>query len=533
MRRPLLVALSLMSAVAPFAVAGPAGADTAPDGTSVLVRTDKGTVRGEAGAGRRLFQGIPFAAAPVGNLRWRPPQPAPAWPDVRDATFPRSACAQLPGVGSPTSSLDEDCLYLNVTTPARRDLRKAPVMVWLHGGSNTSGSGAVYNASKLAVNGGAVVVTVNYRLGALGWLGHPGLESGPDRDLQAGNYGLLDQQAALRWVRRNIQAFGGDADNVTLFGESAGANDACASIASPTAAGLFHKAIVQSYSCAAPTRTTAKAEADAQAFAAAVGCADEATAVECLRALPVKTLLDVAKARGLQWGPVSGGDKVLPLTPATAIARGRFNRVPVLHGSTLDEMRLYVSLLNPLPITAERYEGLVRSTYGDKADQVLARYPVGNYPEPRIALAAVATDHGNVISTCEHVKAFDLFRDAGVPVYAYQFADRTAPPLVNVPGFDEGAEHATELSFLFPNMLGALNDEQQRLSDAMVGYWTSFARRGRPAAQDAPAWAAYRSNGDVLSLGIGAGGIHTTDTAQQSNCAFWKGLGPVPPVALS
>ncbi|WP_170177647.1 carboxylesterase/lipase family protein [Thermomonospora umbrina] len=526
---PFAVALSLTTAVASFAVMGPAGADPDPVAGPTLVRTDQGVVQGEARPGHRLFQGIPFAAAPVGDLRWRPPQPARSWSGVRDATFPRSACAQLPGVGSPLTSFEEDCLYLNVATPDRPGRRKLPVMVWVHGGSNTAGSGSTYNTSKLAVNGDVVVVSINYRLGALGWLGHPGLET---RGLQAGNYGLLDQQAALRWVRHNIGAFGGDARNVTLFGESAGANGICANIASPTAAGLFHKAIAQSYGCAAPTNTPATAEAAARAFTEAVGCDDENTVAECLRAVPVKTLLDVAKTKGLRAGPVAGGDGVLPLQPAEAIERGRFNRVPVVHGSTLDEMRLYVSLIHQRPITTARYEGLVRSTYGDKADRVLARYPVSRYPEPRIALSTLATDHGNVISTCEHVKAFGLFRRAGVPVYAYQFADRTAPPLVDVPGFEEGAEHATELSYLFPGLLGTLNAEQQRLSDTMVGYWTSFAHRGRPSARNAPRWPAHRSTGDVLSLGIGEDGVHTTDTSEQSNCAFWDEIGPVPPVAL-
>ncbi|WP_119727514.1 carboxylesterase/lipase family protein [Thermomonospora amylolytica] len=515
----LVAALSLTGPLASAEARAPAPAEP-----PAVVRTDKGAVRGEVQQDHRRFQGIPYAKPPVGELRWKAPQPADPWTGVRDATRPGSQCAQLaPAYGGQTT-YGEDCLYLNVTTPDRTGNKRLPVMVWVHGGGNTTGASTNYNAAKLAVDGQVVVVTLNYRLGALGWLAHPGLEGG-DR-VQAGNYGLLDQQAALRWVRRNIAAFGGDPRNVTLFGESAGSIDTCANIASPTAAGLFHKAIPQSGSCAGPSRTEQGAEADGARLAAAVGCTGPAAEVAaCLRATPVKTLLETFAAQGMTAGPVAGGDHVLPLPPREAIERGRFNRVPVMHGNTLDEMRLYVALSYPRPITAEQYEQIVRTSYGADADEVLKRYPAANYDEPRHALAAVQTDFGGVLSTCLHQTAFRNFRRAGVPVYAYQFADRGAPPLIDVPGFDEGAEHATELTFLFPGLLGELDEPQRRLSDQMVAYWTSFARTGRPKAADAPKWPRYRAAGDVLSLAPGADGIRTVNTAEASNCAFWESLG--------
>jgi para-nitrobenzyl esterase len=495
--------------------ASPAAADP---GSAALVRTDKGVVRGEVLQDHRAFRGIPFAEPPVGELRWKAPRPAEPWPGIRDATVPGSQCAQLGTVYGGQTTYVEDCLYLNVTTPLRG--RRLPVMVWVHGGNNVSGAGAAYNAAKLAVKGDVVVVTVNYRLSVFGWLAHPALEAG--ERYQAGNYGLLDQQAALRWVRRNIAAFGGDPGNVTLFGESAGSADTCANLASPTAAGLFHKAIAQSYSCGYPTRTERAAETSATAFAQSVGCAADATA--CLRALPVKTLLEAYQEQNPY--PVAGGDHVLPVQPRAAIASGRFNRVPVVHGNTLDEMRLFVSLIYPQPITVEQYEAIVRESYGAAADQVLARYPATNYPDPRIALATMQTDFGTPLSTCGHLDALELFARAGVPAYAYQFADRTAPPLVDVPGFEEGAEHAAELPYLFPGLFGGpLNAEQARLSDAMVAYWTSFARDGRPKAAQAPHWPRFRSSGDVLNLAPGPGGIRPVDTAQRSDCAFWESLG--------
>ncbi|MFB4296719.1 carboxylesterase/lipase family protein [Actinomadura sp. NTSP31] len=506
----------------------PAPASAAPS-TPAVVRTDTGLVRGEVRQDDRLFQGVPFAQPPTGALRWRPPQPARPWSGTYDATFPRSQCAQIAPVYGGETTYAEDCLYLNVTTPNRapKGRHALPVMVWAHGGSNLTGTGSAYNASKLAVRGGVIVVTVNYRLGPLGWLAHPALETGADRRYQAGNYGLLDQQAALRWVRRNIAAFGGDPRNVTLFGESAGAADSCANLVSPSAAGLFDKVIPESLSCAAPARTEAGAEADGAGLADAVGCAGKASPAEtaaCLRAVPVRTLLESFQAKNMTAGPVAGGDRVLPLQPAQAIAQGRFNRVSVMHGNTLDEMRLFVSLSYPQPITAAQYEGIVHSMYGADADKVLARYPARNYPDPRIALSTIETDFGTSLSTCLHQDAFQALSRAGVPVYAYQFADRTAPPLVDVPGFDEGAEHATELTYLFPGLLGDLNAQQRQLSDAMVDYWTSFARTAHPTAANAPHWPRFRSPSDVLSFAPGPNGIHPTDTAVQSNCAFWKSL---------
>ncbi|SPL88927.1 carboxylesterase [[Actinomadura] parvosata subsp. kistnae] len=505
-------AILLLTPLLATLLATPAAADPGPPGQ---VRTDQGVVQGVVLKDRREFKGIPYAEPPVGALRWKAPRPARPWRGVRDATAFASQCAQPASpFGNPQATYAEDCLYLNVTTPRRAG--RLPVMVWLHGGGNVNGNSAPYDGAKLAVDGGVVVVTVNYRLGVLGWLAHPVLEAG--ERYQSGNYGLLDQQAALRWVRRNIAAFGGDPGNVTLFGESAGAADTCAHLASPTAAGLFHRAIAQSYSCAWPTRTETEAETAGAAFAAAVGCSDAA----CLRTLPVKTLLESYQEPNPY--AVAGADAVLPAQPRDAIASGRYNRMPVVHGNTLDEMRLFISLQYPQPITEQQYEGFVRETYGADAAAVLGRYPAADYPDLRIAIATLLTDFATPLATCGHLDALGLFARSGVPVYGYQFADRSAPPLVDVPGFEEGAYHASELEYLFPGLLpgSGLNAEQRRLSDAMVGFWTSFAATGRPQA----GWPRFRSPGDVLSLASGA--IRTVNTAKASNCAFWASLGTAP-----
>lgn len=483
-----------------------------------LVLTDRGPVRGVVQEDFRVFLGIPFAAPPTGELRWRAPQPAPRWSEPLDATAPRGACAQ-PGRGGSPEVINEDCLYLNVTTPTRARGR-LPVMVWIHGGEFLIGTGAGFNARKLAVEGDVVVVTVNYRLGALGFLAHPAL-TGERPGIQSGNYGLEDQRAALRWVRGNAAAFGGDPHNVTVFGESAGGGSICAHLASPAAAGLFHRAISQSFTCAFPLFTAELAEGLGTDFAARVGCAD----LSCLRTKPIHDLL-------ASWPggvPVIGG-REQPLPPPEALRTDRFHHVPLLLGNNLDEQRFMVGLQFDAvgrPVTAEQYGPLLRERYGPAADQILRRYPLSQFPTPSIALATVQTDSGFAVSTCDHLDSYRLAttRPHPVPVYAYQFVDRTAPPLVDVPNFDEGAAHTVELQFLFPNQfLPPLNTQQQQLSTTMVRYWTNFARHANPNGPNLPRWQRFHTADDVLALGLGPAGIRPIDIAEASNCAFWKSL---------
>src|SRR5215471_7966207 len=288
----------------------PAGASATDGGSrSALVMTDEGAVRGTQTATLREFLGVPYAAPPVGDLRWRPPQPHARWAGVRDATSFGAHCAQGPSAFG-VASASEDCLFLNVFAPARRgdDVEHgAPVMLWIHGGALVVGESDDYDPAMLVARG-VVVVTINYRLGALGFLAHPALAAESARG-SSGNFGLLDQQAALRWVRRNIREFGGDGDNVTIFGESAGGLSVHAQLASPLSHGLFARAIDESGAYMPSQPSLATAEAAGSAFAANAGCASQTAA--CLRGLPVATIL--AKQTGGTTGPNVDG-AILPTT---------------------------------------------------------------------------------------------------------------------------------------------------------------------------------------------------------------------------
>ncbi|RJQ81857.1 carboxylesterase family protein [Pseudonocardiaceae bacterium YIM PH 21723] len=494
-----LTALALI-ALAPAASAEPA-----------VVTTTDGPVRGTVTASNRIFQGIPFAAPPTGENRWRAPQPVTPWTSTKDATKPGSVCLQRPVFqpGSPPLGT-EDCLFLNVTTPAKPGTR--PVLVWIHGGGFIAGSGSDYPAAQLAERGDLVVVTLNYRLGALGYLGLPGLDGG-------GTFGLQDQQAALKWVQRNARAFGGDPRNVTIAGESAGSLSVCGQLASPGARGLFHRAILQSGPCELAWRDSefypgvpagsnwaprATADKDGSALATSLGCAD----VACLRRLPSEKFLDTSIASPAIDTPV------LPLNPATAVARGDVNRVPTMIGINRDEHRTFAAFL-PEPLTPKTYADSLRASYGDKADRVLAKYPVAAYSSPTTAWATVTTDA--LWARTAHTITGQLSRR--VPTFGYEFRDRTVPPII--PGLDMGAYHAAELAYLFPGSLPVqLNQEQQALGAQMQRYWANFARTGQPNGPGLPLW--LPATHSVQGLDIAPAGIGRVDQVADHKLAFWS-----------
>jgi para-nitrobenzyl esterase len=525
MPRPRSVLLGALvgGLLASFTVAAPAAAGQDPS----LVRTDRGVVRGVATAAGRTFLAIPYAAAPVGDLRWSAPRPAAAWTDVRDATAPGPACAQagLPEeLGNPRSTT-EDCLYLNVYTPAGRP-RHRPVMVWFPGGGFIAGSANQYDGAALARRG-TVVVTVNYRLGAFGFLAHRQL-SGEQPRLASGNYGILDQQAALRWVQRNAPAFGGDPRRVTVFGESAGGLSVCAHLTSPLAAGLFDRAIVQSGPCTLMHRPLGVAEAAGQAFAARAGCGTAVDVPACLRALPPGGVLDAmgtpSEAEGLTWSPTSG-TPVLPVDPARAIAAGSFHRVPVIAGTTRDEGRIFAALVEAagVPVNAATYPLVLAQYFGADAARVAAEYPGSAYGgDYRLALGAVLTDAQFACPTLAMNRALTR----ATRTYAYEFADRTAPNIYPLnPDFPLGAYHGSELPYLFPPDGLPFDAAQRMLSDRMLAYWTRFAAAGTPNPAGTTHWRQFQpTRPNMLTLERGQIQNRTDFTARH-HCGFWTTIG--------
>jgi para-nitrobenzyl esterase len=492
---------------------------TARGHTSLVVRTDKGLVRGITNEGARQFLGIPYAAPPTGALRWRPPQPARSWSGIRDASKPGPVCAQTGSIatGEPNTSTAEDCLSLNVYTPPAIGGRGLPVMMWIHGGGFTGGAGSIYDGAPLAVSGDVMVVTVNYRLGPFGFLA-----LGP----LSGDYGLQDQQAALRWIQRNARAFGGNPRDVTIFGESAGGASVCDNMASPTAAAMFERAIAES-GCFLLSQSRQQADQHGASFAAQLGCTQTSAAakVACLRGKPASALLSAAGGALGGWGPVVGG-RTLPIQPATAFATGRYAHVPLLNGTNHDEGRFFVGFgFDALghPITAAQYPALLTAQYGAAAAaKIEARYPLSAYPSPDLAYAAVFTDAS---FSCPALLADNLASRSGG--YAYEFSDPNPPNDFGVTfTFPLGAAHSTELQYVFGkipflNTTPSFTPAQAALSAQMMKYWTRFARAGNPNGGGAPNWPGFRPAHQVVQELIPGATAPSTNFAVSHQCSFW------------
>ncbi len=477
-----------VAAAAALAAASPAPA--AP-----VVNAPAGRVAGDAQGTLDVFKGIPFAQPPVGALRWKPPAPLPRWTGVRRATAYGPACVQPQSKAVTVYSEDpvpmsEDCLTLNIWTPAHA--RKAPVFFWIYGGALWTGASrqVMYDGARLAARG-VIVVTINYRLGVLGWLAHPGLSAESPLGI-SGNYGLLDQVAALRWVKANIGAFGGDPKNVTIAGESAGGLSVMYLMASPEARGLFAKAIAQSaYMVSTPVLKqraygAASAEDGGTAFAAAAHAPD----IAALRAMDAQALTAAAAAAG--FAPFAAVDgHVLPGQLVDIFDKGQEAPVPILAGFNAGEIRSLMVLAPPPPASPDIYEKTIRERYGDLADDFLKLYPKSDMPESILA----TTRDGLYGWTAERLVRKQTAQ--GEPSFLYLFDH-------GYPAEDSAGLHAFHASEL-PYMFGALDrtpahwpkmpatPAEAALSDAMVGYWTSFARSGTPEAAGAPAWQPYDS----------------------------------------
>jgi para-nitrobenzyl esterase len=547
--------LGLAVALGTLCAAWPASAQVQPAQKvlSAVVETKEGPVQGFVANGVTKFLGVPYAEPPVGDLRWRPPKDRTPWTAVRNVTEFAPICAFVTtlGVFSGPPNNNEDCLYLNIFTPSLDPSARLPVIVWIHGGGNVDGETPGYDGSKLAADGKTVVVTMEYRLNLMGFLAHPALDN---EGHAFGNYGILDQQAVLKWVERNIAKFGGDKDNVAVGGQSAGAVDTGIHMVSPLAANLFHRGICQSFCSAFALPTKAAAEATGVAFAEAAGCGTGigADVAKCLRSLPAAKIEELAGTASTQSKFITGrglvDGEIIPDQPLTLFANGRFNKVPLINGNTADEANFGLAITeyftntdNGLrtPPTAEQYVKYVNTTYlppaypEGTAAKVLAVYPLAAFKSPQLAWDRVGTDSG----ICNQ-RRLDKILASQIPVYVYEFADRTAPFFFpDMPGMEALAYHTADIQYVFPLWHGgplgiphSLNPQQAKLSDQLVSAWANFARTGNPNGSGNNPWPRYAANTDAPAWLIqDVSGLSTLTDAQYSalrHCDFWDSVTP-------
>jgi para-nitrobenzyl esterase len=508
-----------------------------------LVSTHSGPVCGVAAGGQTSYLDIPYAAPPLGKLRWRPPQAVQPWTAAYQATERAPGCL-APGfpAGSVQTGTSENCLFLEVQEPSGvRPGQRLPVMFEIHGGGFL-GEARDDDGSNFVSKGPAIYVYAAYRLGIMGFLADKSLGE------HSGDFGLQDQQAALRWVQGNIAAFGGDPGNVTVFGESAGGASVCDQIASPTARGLFQRGIsISGYynfdvntiwwpaDCKSKLLNESQAQQLGAKFTAKVGCGDAADVAACLRAEPAATLVEdggqfLDPSSGGAIGPIVNGT-TLPMSASQAFALGRVNHVKVIIGVGRDEFDggIYANFPGHTIVadTAAQYEQLVRQQFGKLAPAVLRLYPVRRYPAPS-PFIAYRTVMADAASVCPSLQSYSELA-ADVPVYAYEDDDADSPgqtlPL--------GANHSA-VNRLAHDAPASLDPNQLALQDQVLAEWTGFARSGDPNATGTPSWTTFTSPGNpVLSLQAGGDStlVSASSIAAQHHCGFWDAVNSTAPWA--
>ena len=511
MRSVLRGVLATGLAVSFVFLAGAGGVPVRGQSAEAVVSVEGGDLAGAPsplGAEVMVYRGVPFAAPPVGDLRWRPPQPAPAWEGVRDATAAGSACMQRaipaevgrfynPGV----DRMSEDCLYLNVWSAAGPDDR-APVLVWIHGGGLSIGNGAdiTYDGTRLAQRG-VVLVTINYRLGAFGYLAHP-LLSAESEHAASGNYGTLDQVAALAWIQRNIAAFGGDPSRVTIFGESAGSWSVNHLMATPLARGLFHAAIGESgggFGSRGRADPKEEIESAGERFVEALLGDGVTPSLAAMRAASADAVQAVAPDLVRSTANVDGW--VFPDTVYNIFAAGAQHDVPVIVGSNADEMSILGGAAGAE--TLAQYHESIRDEYGEHAGVFLETFPAGTDEEARQARMASGTDatFGWEMRTWAR-----MMETVSSPAYLYFFS--RVPPAPDAGRY--GAYHTAEIAYVFDNFGVSphpyanrdYTDTDRKLSDILASYWVNLAATGNPNSDELPQWPAYDPEADA-ALHIG------------------------------
>lgn len=464
------------------------------------VTTAQGKVSGKliAGGKVRAFLGLPYAAPPVGELRWKAPEPPAAWKGVRDATKYGARCEQWPIWADyifQDAGPSEDCLYLNVYAPSTASAQsRLPVMYWIHGGGYTAGSGSEprYTSSALPKQG-VVLVTINYRLGVFGFLASQGLAK--EGNGSAGNYGLMDMVAALRWVKANIAAFGGDPNNVTIFGESAGSFAVSTLLAAPAAQGLFQKAIGESgaaFSDVLPMDPLDQRAKRDQAWVNSLGARN----LTELRSMPADAILDAARKRGVGWfTPIVDG-RFVPEKVSLIYAAGKQAHVPLLAGWNRDERAGTLSK----GMTAEKWRAYATEHYGARANEFLGAFPANSDEQAVRSADDFTTDAFIAFATWQWTEAHT--KTGGSPVYRYRFELPATPSEMHPEG--KYAFHSDELEYVFNSLDtrhgAAWRPEDRRLSNVMVRYWANFARTGNPNGAGLPHWPRYDKEARILHL---------------------------------
>jgi para-nitrobenzyl esterase len=515
-----------LTAIVLFLLSLPLGV-FADEKTLGVIQLHSGPISGRVEDGVGVFSGIPYAAPPVGELRWRPPQEIASWTQVRNSTEFGPSCPQPTQQNS--GKFSEDCLYLNVWTAAEKPDAKLPVMVWIHGGAFNFGSGSLpeYDSKNLSKKG-VVVVTLNYRLGPLGFLVHPLLSKESAQDA-SGNYGLLDQIAALRWVQKNIAAFGGNPDLVTLFGQSAGSRSVTLLMISPLSTGLFHRAIAESggpiigseYLSPVFNGNMTNVSQMGQRLAAKLGCDTSEDVLAAMRAKSAQEIVQAADCKtsifdedGLFFAPVFDA-WVLPKDPRGAYLGGQQHDVPIIVGSTLNEGNIYIADETDLSIA--RYQSFLKSRFSENSAKALEIFPVHTEKDVAPALDKILTVAANAQPARFVAQSMEQKKSQA---YLFQFTRRPDTAMAR----KLEVHHGVEIAYVFGNMTTSdgYNGTDRALSGRMMDYWVNFAKTGNPNGQGLTEWPAYKSASD-LNLEF-AGEIKTNKNLLKKECDFINGL---------
>jgi para-nitrobenzyl esterase len=505
-------------------------ADSKSESSTALVRTQQGSAQGVAVGGVEQFLGLPYGAPPVGDLRWKAPAPPKPYTGTLQATtFPAPCIQGNAPAGFPPPS--EDCLYLNLYRPAgSKEGKKMPVLMYIHGGGFGGGTASLRDGMELVSGNDMIVITINYRLGALGWLALAGLDAESPAGSSSGNYGFLDMLAALRWVQDNITAFGGDKNNVTLAGTSAGGIGVCTLMTAPLHDRPFQKAIIESGEC---TTTSAYIISHQTAllqganFAAKLGCTDSATFTSCLRSKPAPALVEAMRGLGMFTANIGGN--LMPVAPIKVIESGQMERMPVIVGSTHDEQRRSGVMTTGFPGTEQGYQKYLTASFGPLAPLVAAQYPSSAFKDPAYAAGAAASDSGipNGIGVCPMLSELSGAFSKVTKTFAYELNDPHGSGLPDSAGFEPGSMHTSEIGFLYDHTASEKHTpEQNQLATRMQHYWATFARTGRPM-DGTHEWPALQPGSDNILRFQPSGDVMVTASAVSSEhrCSFWSGLG--------